>query len=146
MALQKKIPRLVFPFLAGTLFAAAFPRFNLAGLAWWRVSVLWLTHNDSGKRTFLSGLLAGYGCCLILVYWLLLIPFRWYGLAAYVGQSSVGAAYMGGWCWLCWHLWPARKTEWGSTADCGDLPRQWLAMTNWDRLTWPLLCRGMGRH
>jgi apolipoprotein N-acyltransferase len=141
MALQNKISRLVFPFLAGTLFAAAFPKFNLPVLAWVAPGlVLWLTYNDSGKRTFLSGLLAGFGCCLVMVYWLLLIPFRWYGLAAYLGQCSVGAAYIGVWCWLCWQLWPGRKTERSSSADSAELPRQWLAMSRWDRFKWPLLC------
>jgi len=143
MALQKKISRLIFPFLAGTLFAAAFPRFNLPVLAWLAPGlILWLTYNDSGKRTFLSGFLAGFGCCLVMGYWLLLIPFRWYGLAAYLGQSSVGAFYIAAWCWLCWRLWPACKIDWSPNAISVDLTRQWLAMTLWDRLKWPLLCAG----
>lgn len=143
MAPQNKISRLVFPFLAGTLFAAAFPKFNLPVLAWLAPGlVLWLTHSDSGKRTFLSGLLAGFGCCLVMGYWLLLIPFRWYGLAAYLGQSSVGAFYIGSWCWLCWYLWPARKAEWSSNMNSGDLSRKWQAMTRWERLQWPLICAG----
>ena len=141
MPIPKKIPRLIFSFLAGTLFAAAFPKFNFPGLAWLAPGlVLWLAHGDSGKRVFLSGFLAGLGCWLIMVYWLLLIPFRWYGLAAYLGQSVVGAAYMGIWCWLCWYLWPARKSVQKQNPVTGDLSVQWLEMTVWNRLQWPFLC------
>jgi apolipoprotein N-acyltransferase len=143
MAIPKTILRLVFSFLAGTLLAAAFPKFNLPGLAWLAPGlVLWLAHNDSGKRVFLSGLLSGLGYWLVGVYWLLLIPFRWYGLAAYLGQSGVGAAYTGIWCWLCWYLWPARKTVQKPHPVPEDLPQQWLALTDWIRLGWPLLCAG----
>jgi apolipoprotein N-acyltransferase len=143
MAIQKKFSRLVFCFLTGTLFAAAFPKFNLPVLAWLAPGlVLWLAHNTSGKRVFLSGFLAGLGSSLVMVYWLLLIPFQWYGLAGYLGQSGVGAAYMGVWCWLCWHLWPAHKAVLQSNGVAEDLPAQWLTMTVWDRLGWPLLCAG----
>jgi len=75
-----------------------------------------------------------------MFYWLLLIPFHWHGLAAYLGQSGVGAAYMGAWCWWCWRLWTGRKTERGPNAVSGELPRQWLSMSGWERLAWPLLC------
>jgi apolipoprotein N-acyltransferase len=141
MAIQKKIAPLVFSFLAGTLFAAAFPKFNLPCLAWLTPGlVLWLAHSGSKRSTFWSGFLSGLGCWLIMVYWLLLIPFRWYGLAAYLGQSGVAAAYMGGWCWLCWYLWPARKADLRPKTVLETLPRQWRSTTVWERLGWPLLC------
>ena len=143
MAIQKKFSRLVFSFLSGILFAAAFPKFNLPVLAWLAPGiVLWFSHYHSGKRVFQSGFLAGLGSSLVMGYWLLLIPFRWYGLAAYLVQSGVGAAYMGVWCWLCWHLWPARKAVLQSSGVAGDLPSQWRVMTVWDRLEWPVLCAG----
>ncbi|MGA2247894.1 MAG: apolipoprotein N-acyltransferase [Verrucomicrobiota bacterium] len=141
MSAQKKLRRLIFSFLAGTLLAAAFPEFSLAGLAWLAPGIiLCLAHHDSGKWVFLSGFLSGLGSWMVGVYWLLFIPFRWYGLAAYLGQSAVGAAYLGGWCWLCWHSWPARKTHRRSETSAKDLPQQWLAMTPWARLGWPLFC------
>lgn len=136
-AIQKLSWRLLFSFLSGILFAAAFPKFNLPFLAWLAPGmVLWLSCHRSGRRVFLSGFLAGLGCWLVLAYWLLLIPFRWHALAAYLAQSSVGAAYIGAWCWLCWHLWPASK----SVPE--DLPAQWLGMSAWDRVRWPMLCAG----
>lgn len=143
MAIQNKCFGLVFSFLAGTLLAAAFPKFNFAVLAWLAPGiVLWLAYNDSGKRVFLSGFLSGLGYWLVGVYWLTFIPFRWYGLAAYLGQSAIGAAYTAIWCWLCWYLWPARKTIQKSYLVAEDLRRQWLALTDWNRLGWPLLCGG----
>jgi apolipoprotein N-acyltransferase len=135
MALLKHYSWFFGCFLAGVLLAAAFPKFELPVLAWLAPGVvLWLAHDTSGKRIFLSGFLAGLGYWLVGVYWLLLIPFRLYGLGAYLVQSAVGATCMGVWCWLCWRLWPARNRV------AGDLQPQWLALTFWDRLRWPILC------
>jgi apolipoprotein N-acyltransferase len=135
MAFRKNHSRLIASFLSGTLFAAGFPNFDLPVFAWLAPGiVLWLAHHSSGKRVFLSGFLSGVGCWLVMVYWLVLIPFRWHGLGAYLVQSSVGGTCMGAWCWLCWQLWPARNQA------AGDLRTQWLALTSWDRLRWPILC------
>jgi len=137
MALQKHHSRFLACFLAGILFAAAFPKFNLPVLAWLAPGfVLWLAHDNSLKRVFLSGFLSGLGCWLVMVYWLLLIPFRWYGLGAYLVQSAVGATCMGAWCWLCWRMWPARERA------AGDLRTKWVGLTPWERLRWPILCAG----
>jgi apolipoprotein N-acyltransferase len=137
MALQKHRSRLLVCFLAGILFAVAFPNFNLPVLAWLAPGfVLWIAHDSSGKHVFLSGFVAGLGCWLFMVYWLLFIPFRWYGVGAYLVQSAVGATCMGIWCWLCWRLWPARNRA------AGDLQLQWAALTSRDRLRWPILCAG----
>src|SRR5208283_807693 len=133
MAFPSNILRCVLSFLAGTLFAFAFPRFNFSGLAWLAPAlVLWLARNNSRGKTFWSGFLSGLGCWLIMVYWLLLIPFRLHGLAAYLGQSVVGAAYMGLWCWLCWYLWPARRPVQKAALAAGTLTPQWLALNSWD--------------
>jgi apolipoprotein N-acyltransferase len=135
MPIQKSSTRLVFSVLSGILFAAAFPKFNLPFLAWLAPGlVLWAGHQGSGRQAFLAGFLAGLGCWLVMFYWLLLIPFRWYGLAAYLAQSGIGAAYMGVWCWLCWYLWPCRKRV------AGDLATQWVALSSRARFGWPILC------
>jgi len=135
MALQKNHSLLVVSFLAGILFAVAFPKFNFPVMVWLAPGVvLGLAYRGSGKRVLLSGFLSGLGCWLVMFYWLLLIPFRWYGLGAYLAQSAVGAAYMGVWCWLCWRLWTGRNRV------AGDLRTEWLAMTSWERLRWPILC------
>ena len=135
MGLQKHYSRLIVCFLTGILFAAAFPKFNLPLLAWVAPGfALWLTHHSSGKRVLLSGFFSGLGCWLVMMYWLLLIPFRLYGAGAYLVQSAVGASSIGVWCWVCWRLWPARiKTA-------GNLQTQWVALTPMERLQWPLLC------
>ncbi len=141
MAFQHKFTRQLLSFLAGTLFAFAFPKFNLAGLAWVTPGlVLWLAAPNSGNRAYLSGFLSGLGCWLIMVYWLLLIPVHGYGLVAYLGQSAVGAAYMGLWCWLCWSFWPAHNTPKVPNLSGGSLSEQWLAINHWKRLGWPLIC------
>jgi apolipoprotein N-acyltransferase len=135
MALQKHYSRFAVCFFAGILFAVSFPKFNLPVLAWLAPGfVLWLAYDSSGKRVFLSGFLSGLGCWLVMVYWLLLIPFHLYGLGAYLVQSAVGATCMGLWCWLGWRLWPARNR-----AD-DDLQSQWVALTSWQLLRWPILC------
>lgn len=143
MAIFPKIPRVVFSFLAGVLFAVSFPKFNLPAFAWLAPGItLWLARNSSGKKVYLSGFATGLGCWLVMVYWLLLIPFRWYGLAAYLGQSGIGAAYMGIWCWLSWKLWPGQKSDLKLNKSAGGLIQQWTAMSAQDRLGWPLLCAG----
>jgi apolipoprotein N-acyltransferase len=135
MAWQKHYSRFLVCFLAGTLFAVAFPKFDLPVLAWLAPGVvLWLARDSSGRRVFLGGFLSGLGCWLVMMYWLPLIPFHLYGLGAYVVQSSVGAVCMGGWCWLCWRLWPARNKA------AENLRTQWLALNSGDRLRWPILC------
>jgi len=135
MALQKHHSRFLICFLAGILIAVAFPKFP--SLVWLAPGfVLWLAHGNSGRRIFLCGYLSGLGCCLVMVYWLLLIPFRWYGLGAYLVQSAVGATCVGVWCWLSWRLWPARDRA------IGGLRQQWIALGSWDRLGWPFLCAG----
>jgi apolipoprotein N-acyltransferase len=135
MALPKHYSRLVVCFVAGILFAAAFPKINLPILAWVAPAfVLWLSHDSCATRPFRYGFLSGLGCWLVMIYWLLLIPFRWYGLGAYLVQSAVGATCIGAWAWLCWRLWPARNSV------AGDLRTQWLTLTSWDRLRWPVLC------
>jgi apolipoprotein N-acyltransferase len=137
MAWQKHHSRFLVCFLAGILFAVAFPKFNLPVLAWLAPGVvLWLAHDRSGKCVFQSGFLSGLGCWLVMMYWLLLIPFHLYGLGAYLVQSAVGAACMGAWCWLCWRLWPARNRA------AEDLGTQWMTLTFWERLRWPILCAG----
>src|SRR5215471_14965913 len=107
MAFKKPHSRFLVCFLAGILFAAAFPKFNLPVLAWVAPGlVLWLAYDSCGRHVFLCGFLSGLGCWLVMVYWLLLIPFRWYGLGAHLVQSAVGAICIAVWCWLCWRLWP----------------------------------------
>ena len=135
MALLKNYSRFLLCFLAGSLFAVAFPKFNLPFLAWLAPGcVLWTARHGSGRRVLLAGFLAGLGCWLVMVYWLPWIPFRLYGLGAYLVQSAVGATCIAVWCWLCWRLWPARKPEDKSPS------LQWAALTSWQRFQWPFLC------
>lgn len=131
----KQSSRLICAFLAGILFAVAFPKFNLPWFAWLAPGiVLWLSHRPTGKGVFLHGFISGLGCWLVMFYWLLLIPFHFYGFIAFLGQGAVGAAYMGLWCWLCWWLWPARNRADAALAD------QWRALSAAQRLAWPLGC------
>lgn len=141
MARPKKLLWLVYSFLGGTLLAASFPGIDLPFLAWLAPGlILWLSHPADRKRVFASGFLAGLGFWLVGVYWLLLIPFRWYGLAAYLGQAAIGAAYVGGWTWLCWQLSPIKTMKGESGSAPESLPSQWRALTDGQRLLWPLLC------
>ena len=131
----KQSSRFIVSGLAGMLFAVAFPKFNLPLFAWLAPGiVLGLSHRPTGKGVFLHGFLSGLGCWLVMFYWLLLIPFHFYGLVAFLGQASVGAAYMGLWCWLCWRLWPARNRP------GVDLAGQWHALSPAKKLAWPLGC------
>jgi apolipoprotein N-acyltransferase len=111
----------MFAFLAGLLLAACFPGIELSWLAWLAPGlILWSTRSAAGKSVFLSGFAAGLGCFLLLLHWLLFIPFRFYALVAYLGTSALLALDVAAWCWVCWRVFPREA--------------------NWRRVVWPFFC------
>ena len=80
--------------IAGLLWSAAFPGINLAGAAWIAPGLMIAAAlSKSGGEAFRIGYVAGLAHYLSMLYWLLLIPYRWHGLplAPALGWLSLSA-------------------------------------------------------
>ena len=98
--------RYIMAALAGLLLAAAFPNFNLAGLAWVAPGLLATAALDrKGWESFRIGFVGGLFFYLASLYWLLLIPYRWHGIpfgpaAGWLALSGYCALFSAGWVWF----------------------------------------------
>lgn len=96
--------------MAGLVWALAFPKFGIAGLAWIAPGLLLFAARDQkGKRAFGLGYVGGLVYWLVSLYWLLLIPYRWHGIPfgpalGWVALSGFLALYAGLWTWLVTQL------------------------------------------
>ncbi len=92
--------------VAGLLLAAAFPNLGIAGLAWVAPGLmLAAAAGKHGGQAFRIGYVAGLTHYLILLYWLLLIPYRWHGIpfgpaAGWLGLSGFAALFPATWVWI----------------------------------------------
>lgn len=89
------------------MYALAFPKFGIAGLAWIAPGlILFTARGTAGKTAFKLGWTAGFALWLTMLYWLLFIPYRWMGLPlgpalGWIVLSAFLALYTGTWVWLC---------------------------------------------
>lgn len=134
--------RLILAVLGGALLAASsFPEINLPWLAWLAPGfILLVTYGSSGKSVFRVGYLAGLSHCLISFYWLLLIPFPWYGVAAWLALSAGLSVYIALWCTVCWYFLRKQEPAGKSNEEQIGFAATWLALTPTQRAAWPLLC------
>ncbi|MCX6894933.1 MAG: apolipoprotein N-acyltransferase [Verrucomicrobia bacterium] len=87
--------------VAGLLLAAAFPKTGIAGFAWIAPAImLAAAHGKSGGAAFRLGWLAGFAFALTSLYWLLLIPVKWFPILGWVALSAYVALYPAIWVWL----------------------------------------------
>jgi apolipoprotein N-acyltransferase len=87
--------------LAGCVFAAAFPNFNVAGLAWIGPAlILASAYGTRGGEAFRIGYVAGFAHMLALLYWLLHIPVTGFPILGWVAMSAFLALYPAAWVWL----------------------------------------------
>ena len=91
---------------AGLLWSAAFPGINIAGLAWIAPGLMIAAAlPKAGAESFRIGYVAGLAHYLSMLYWLLLIPYRWHGLplapaAGWLALSAFLSLYPAVWVWL----------------------------------------------
>ena len=103
-------PRFALAALAGLLQAAAFPKFDVAGLAWVAPGMLLASAAGApGVTAFRAGLIGGLAFFLTTLHWLLHIPMNklvpgtgWVALSAFL------AFYPAVWVWLCWKCFPVQ--------------------------------------
>lgn len=92
--------------LGGLLWTGAFPDIGVAGLAWIAPGVLAVAAlGRRGGESFRIGYIGGLAHYLSMLYWLLLIPFRWHGIpvAPAVGWAALSAflsLFPATWVWL----------------------------------------------
>ncbi len=93
--------RYPFAIVAGLVLAAAFLEIGLTGLAWVAPAlILACAWNKTGADAFRIGYVAGLTHYLASLYWLLLIPVRFYPILGWVALSAYLALYPAIWVWL----------------------------------------------
>ncbi len=100
---------------AGLLLTAAFPKLGIAGCAWVAPGLLAAAAlGQAGGERFRIGFVGGLSHYLSMLYWLLLIPYRWHGIplapaVGWLALSSVLALFTATWVWLVG--WPKLQSE-----------------------------------
>jgi apolipoprotein N-acyltransferase len=126
-------------FLAGTLLAASFPKFNQAWLAWLTPGlILFLARSDSQRGICRMGFIAGLGNYLVSLSWMLSSASPIKAFFGFLIVCAIQSAYLALWCWTCWTMFPRRSPAPGETAP--SFAGQFQSLTFRQRLTWPLLC------
>ncbi len=99
--LATRIRPWILPAITGLIWTAAFPKWDLSGLAWFVPAlILWASLQETGKRVFLTGWVAGLVHQLTTVYWLLNIPYDYTPALGWIALSAFLAVYTGCWCLL----------------------------------------------
>ena len=114
---------------AGLLLALAFPRANVAGLAWIAPALILLA--TRGGSAFRLGCLAGFTHYLVSLSWLLNIPVRFFPIFGWMALAAYLALYPGLWAWLCGKVRAAQGDErtWTArTAFALFCAAAWVAM------------------
>jgi len=136
--------RYLLAIVAGLLWTAAFPNIDIAGFAWVAPGFMLASAlGTGGSERFRIGYVAGLTHYLTMLYWLLLIPYRWQGLplGPGLGWLALGAflaLFPAGWVWL---VTPAPSRPESASAERprataseglgGVLPRNWFLRLGW---------------
>ena len=92
--------------IAGLLWSAAFPGINIAGFAWIAPGLMVAAAlGKGGLEAFRIGYVAALAHYLSMLYWLLLIPYRWHGVPlapalGWVALSAFLAFFPAVWVWI----------------------------------------------
>jgi len=87
--------------VAGLLLAAAFPKINVAGLAWIAPGLLvFAAHGKKPGEALRVGFTAGIIFWMASLYWLLLIPAAGYPILGWFALSAFLALFFAVWTWL----------------------------------------------
>ena len=140
---------------AGFLWAAAFPKLSVAGFAWVAPGLMIAAAlGTKGEERFRLGYVAGLVHYLTMLYWLLLIPYRWHGIpfGPALGWLALGAflaLFPAVWVWFATPLANQEpvNTDRGASPGVsnpvvsskrsgaeglgGVLPRNWFLRTLW---------------
>jgi apolipoprotein N-acyltransferase len=130
--------------LGGFLLTLAFPKFDVAGLAWVAPGlILFSASGQKAAKCFRIGYIAGLVHFLTALYWILLIPFPGGAIAGWLALSAFCALYFGAWSWLSWKIFPG--TTFVASAHTGTDSTNQTAQDffglNWlQRTVWAIAC------
>jgi apolipoprotein N-acyltransferase len=130
---------------AGLVWTAAFPTIGIAGFAWVAPGLMVACALATPRgEAFRIGYVAGVAHYLSMLYWLLLIPYRWHGIpfGPALGWLALGAflaLFPATWVWLAT---PGRRSPTQSSNTSGQphsapeelgrvLPRNWFLRSFW---------------
>jgi apolipoprotein N-acyltransferase len=131
--------------LAGFLWTAAFPQFDVAGFAWIAPGLMIASAlGVSAGESFRLGYVAGFAHYLSMLYWLLLIPYRWHGIPfgpalGWVALGAFLALFPATWVWLARPALSSSNARRSSDSSKHSLypepramlPRNWVLRTLW---------------
>jgi apolipoprotein N-acyltransferase len=130
--------------VAGLLWTAAFPKFGIAGFAWVAPGlIIAAALGTTSGETFRLGYVAGVTHYLTMLYWLLLIPYRWHGIpfGPSLGWLALGAflaLFPATWGWVTTQVLAgeARNGTFAAAEAASPglgqvLPRNWLLRMGW---------------
>ncbi len=116
--------------VGGAALALAFPKTNVAGLAWVAPALILFAARRGSN--FWLGYLAGFTHYLVSLSWLLHIPVKFYPILGWIALAGYLALYPAAWAWLC--LRKAESGRWrleswrGRTAFAMFCAVAWVAM------------------
>lgn len=125
------------------MWTAAFPKIGVAGFAWVAPGLMLAAAlGTRGAESFRLGYVAGLTHYLTMLYWLLLIPYRWHGMpfGPALGWLALGAflaLFPAAWVWLARPPLGERPESGASgnqqqPAGLGQvLPRNWILRLAW---------------
>lgn len=128
--------------LAGLLWTAAFPKIGVAGFAWVAPGLMIAAAlgTSHGER-FRLGYVAGLAHYLSMLYWLLLIPYRWLGIpfGPGLGWLALGAflaLFPAAWVWFATPLREKQSQDVSPYHAAPEglgtvLPRNWFLRLFW---------------
>lgn len=123
------------------MWALAFPRWSVAGLAWIAPGLMLLSASGATPKTaFRLGYAAGLAHYLTGLHWLLFMPVDFFPFLGWVALCLYLSLYPALWVWFCWRLFPRRTPT--TSVDRGlDLSfPEWSDVRWTERAVWALLC------
>jgi apolipoprotein N-acyltransferase len=128
----------------GLMLTAAFPKLELASLAWVAPGVVLMSAaGQSGRSSFWLGYMAGLAHFLSSLYWLLLIPCPWAPILGWLALGAYNALYFAVWVRLCWRLLPPSKEPVEATPVGPSWLRPFQGTTWMQRLFWMSACAAL---
>jgi len=123
------------------MLALAFPKFELAWLAWFAPCLILLSAlGQTGKTILKLGYVAGLAQYLVPFYWLLLIPKPVEAVLAWLIAGGLMALYTAGWTWVCCRTFPKSFASGNSADDWTQLADR-LVSVSWRQLSfWTFCC------
>ena len=139
---RSEAKRYILAAATGLVWAAAFPKMGVAGLAWLAPGLILATTLGLDRGAiFRTAYVAGLAHFLASLYWLLLMPVTFAPILAWLALAAYLAFYPALWASVCCRLFPAPSVgEPGSLLS--SLSR--LTSSRWrERLSWALFCAAL---